>query len=326
MLRTAPEVPENGTILLTGANGYIGSAVGSYLVARGFSVIGLVRSYEAAARIARNGMQPFVMSLDDKDAVKDVASTVDAIVHTASAGPLPDGNIEEMISRSVEAIELLTTISVERSIRLIITSGASMYGDTSHRPANERTKLVTDNFFARLSELEMSLESKRNVTIIRAALVYGRGGSKPLLASLGPMVDCGSLVMASPGHKVSVVHVDDLADLYIKALEKKDVLPVVLGANNIIETEKILLAAADTLNLPREIKTISVERAIQEFSVLGYYTTIDMQIDAAKTKEFMDWQPRHPGIVDEIENRSYQYTLNSCLAPYSSKISNLKET
>lgn len=320
MLRTPAEIKQNGIVFLTGANGYIGATVAQHLIAHGFTVLGLVRTQEGAAMAVANGVLPVIGNLSDKAVVRQAVDQSDAIVHTASAGPLPDGDLRAMIERSVEAIAFLRDLSKEKSIRLVVTSGASMYGDTSQAPAREETKLPEEGFFAELSTLENSLEADENIIILRASLVYGRGASKPLLASIGPMYDAGSLFMAGQGHKVTVVHVDDLAALYVKALTEKEVLPVLLGASEVVETKAILLALADNLGMSDKIEEISPERARQEFSVLGHYSTVDMQLDPSLTQKHLGWQPARSGIIEDIREGSYRHVLGSNLPPYSEKL------
>lgn len=316
MLQAPPKVKPNGTIFLTGANGYIGSAVAQHLIAHGFEILGLVRTQEAASQAIENGMLPIVGQLRDEDTLTEAIQRSDAIIHTASAGPLPDGDMVAMMDRSVAAITFFRDISRQQGIRFINTSGASMYGGI---PANEETKLPTESFFGPLAELENSLEQEEHVAILRSSLVYGRGGSKPILASLGPMYDRGHLVRAEAGHHVSVVHVNDLAALYVRAIAAEKLMPVLLGASKQIETEKILHAAAQNLGLPSEIQEISPEEAMQQFSVLGHYTTTDMTLDATLTKKHLDWQPSRPSIEEDLTTGSYQHQLLSNLKPYSEK-------
>ena len=316
MLRKAPTVKQNGIIFLTGANGYIGSAVAQHLIARGFKVLGLIRSVDGISEAVANGVFPVVGKLQDQEVMTAAINESDAIIHTAAAGPLPDGDIAAMIERSVEAINFFRDISRQKGIRLITTSGASMYGGI---PANEETKLPTESFFAQLAQLENTLEQQEHVAVLRSSLVYGRGSSKPILASLGPMYDLGHVVKAGSGHHVSVVHVDDLAALYVKAITSEKLMPVLLGASEQIETEKILLAAAQNLGLPPEIKEISPEEAMQQFSVLGQYTMASMNLDASLTRKHLDWGPSRLGIVEDLQAGSYKHQLIDKLKPYSEK-------
>lgn len=247
-----------GTVLVTGASGYIGSTITERLVSAGFRVRGLVRSTDGAARAASHGAIPSAVALNEHDEIRRLADGAIAIIHTASAGPLPEPDIEAMIERASANLECLISVSKSHSIRLLVTSGASIYGDTSENPADEETPIPPGTMFGRLGTLEASLHDDPLVGIIRPSLVYGRGGSKPILASIGPMIADGRLVHAKPGTPISVVHVDDLADLYLRALTAERLPSVMLGASQTLPTDDILVAAARSVGMPESFETVGI--------------------------------------------------------------------
>ncbi|MEL6361829.1 MAG: NAD-dependent epimerase/dehydratase family protein [Pseudomonadota bacterium] len=303
------------TLFLTGANGYIGRVVGERLVAAGYRVRGLVRKAEQAPQIVAAGMFPVIGDLLDSDCLDQATHGVDAIVHTASFGPLPEGDLGQQLNTAMRAMSDLAQRSARLGVRLVLTSGGSAYGDRSHAPADETTHLDREGFFGPLAELEESLGQQANITIIRAGIVYGRGASKPLLASLAPIRQLGSAVRVEAGHRVAVVHVDDLADLYVKTVAASAPPPVLIGAADMVETEAIMAAAANILGYEHTARSIPPERAA-DYSVLGIYTSRSMWLNSAVTQSAMAWRPHRMGIEDDIREGSYPPVLHQNLQPF----------
>lgn len=292
-------------IFLTGPTGYIGSAVAERLIAAGHVVRGLVRSDEAAAQAKSRGVVPVPSDLADSDVLRAAVQQADAVVHTAAIGPLPEPDLQAQIDRCRAALDVLVEATEARGIRLVTTSGASFYGDTGTTPVTEASPLVTEGPFATFAEAEMALTDKSHVVIVRPAIVHGRGGSKPMLVSMAGIEARGRAGYVDEDKQVSFVHVDDLADLYVRAVEGDAPGAVLLGAAETLPMTDVMRAAAASMGLPEELDRMEAQAAGEAFAILGFYASMDMRIDASGTRAATGWSPDRPSVVHELREGSY---------------------
>lgn len=294
-------------IFLTGPAGYIGSVVAERLIAAGHAVSGLVRSDEAARRAEALGVRLVRGDLVDADVLRAAVTGADAVIHTAAIGPLPEPDIAAQIARCRNALDVLVEATEARGIRLVTTSGASFYGDTGTTPVTEASPLVTEGPFATFAEAEMALAEKPHVVIVRPAMVHGRGGSKPMLVSMAGIEARGRAGYVDDDKHISFVHVDDLADLYLRAVEGEAPGPVLLGAAETLPIADVMRAAAASLGLPEELDRMEPQAAAEAFAILGFYAGMDMRVDASATRAATGWAPTGPSVVEDLRRGSYAH-------------------
>ncbi len=288
------------TVLLTGATGYVGSVVAEKLRAAGYAVRGLTRSESKVSDLEAKGIEPIVGDVNNADLMAKAAMGVSAIVHTASPNaPKPGESMEQILASAVRANELLADLAAKSSARLIVTSGASLYGPTEGQVVDETTPLRVPPFAAPLAEVETALAEKGRAYILRLGFVYGRNQSAPMRVLADNVRERGAPAIVDPANRLSVVHVDDLADLYVALLEAESPPAVVNGVASILPWPEVMGAIAKAVGNSDEAETISPDEA----ATLGgpaIYMPIDMAVSGYLARRHLGWQPREPDFATDL--------------------------
>jgi nucleoside-diphosphate-sugar epimerase len=201
-------------VFVTGATGFVGTAVAAALARRGHQVAGLARSEEARRKLHERGFQSIEGTLGDAAALAAAAREADAVVHAGATG---DARNAELDTLAVAA--LLDALRGSRK-RFLYTSGVWLYGPTGDVPATEATPLNPPAIVAFRVGVEAAVLDAADdlvTTIVRPGIVYGgrRGIPGMLLANRDSVH-----VVGDGTNRWPLVHVDDLGELYALALEK----------------------------------------------------------------------------------------------------------
>jgi nucleoside-diphosphate-sugar epimerase len=277
-------------ILVTGATGYIGSAVAQALYDAGHEVHGLSHDDTAADTIRRNGWTPAEGDLREVDGLERLATGFEAIVHAANSGGPDAGAVDEGATRA-----LLRGLSRRGGV-FVYTSGAWVLGPgrsdelATPRPA----ELVA--WRAALEREVLRAGGGVKGMVVRPGIVYGRGGGIP------GMLARGDLPVIAPGtQRWPLVHVDDLAQLYVRALAAP--------AGSVLHGITVTMTMAELGLLAAAGRTaseyITLEEARQRFGVFADALALDQDVSAGATRAALDWQPAGPSPVMEFLAGSY---------------------
>jgi nucleoside-diphosphate-sugar epimerase len=236
-------------VLVTGATGYIGSAVASALLKRDHEVIGLARSARSAATLRDRGIEPALGDFGDPAILGPVvgAASVDVVVSAASLGAT-NGDSATTFARDRDAVRAVQAALRGPEQALVFTSGSAVFGVFN---GGEQTNVVYDedspvplpaSTFAPASagvhpllvagfgdSMAARVEAEREVLehpstrgiVIRPGLVYGHGGSYDIPALIRRARERGRAGhLGSGGTTQGYVHIDDLAALYCLAVEQ----------------------------------------------------------------------------------------------------------
>ncbi len=299
--RYVPALQRQGeTVLLTGATGYVGAVVAEKLRAAGYAVRGLTRSPSKAAQLEAMGVAPVVGEVNDASLMASAAKGVSAIVHTATPGaPAPGESMEQMIADAMQATALLADLAATCNARLIVTSGASMYGPTEGQIVDETSPLRVPPFAAPLAQVETALTENGRAYVIRLGVVYGREQSGPMRALIKGIRERGAPAIVNPANRLAVVHVDDAADLYMAILEAETPPAVLNSVTSILPWPEVMGAIAKAAGLSGEPDMLSLEEA----ATLGgpaIYLPVDMAVSGERAKQQMGWQPKGPDFEADI--------------------------
>lgn len=211
-------------IFVTGAAGYIGGSVADRLLALGHHVSGLTRSTEQAERLGRRGIVPVIGSLDDAERLAGAASAADAVIHAASADHWGG------------AVTLVTALEGSGKT-LIHTSGSAVVADGADGKGPTRPPLSEDDAFTpepfRRARVDMNryvrqaaIDKAVRSIVICPTMIYGRGHGLqtesdqiPKLIGLSRQIGKG-VYFGEGSSRYSNVHINDLVDLYLLALDK----------------------------------------------------------------------------------------------------------
>jgi nucleoside-diphosphate-sugar epimerase len=291
-------------VFVTGATGFIGSAVVQELKDNGHEVVGLARSPEAAAALAEEGVTPHRGDLDDPDSLRTGAQAADGVIHTAY---IHDFSQMEMAAQADRrAIETLGQ-ALEGSDRpLVATFGTALIGpgrvvteddsapDGAHpRAANEQLALSFADRGVRVSILRPPPS------------VHGRGdhGFVPMLIDIARSK--GSAAYVGGGdNRWPAVHRLDAATLYRLALESAAAGTVAhaIGEEG-VPTRSIAEAIGRHLDLP--VLSLSEEEAAEHFGWMAMFFGRDVPASSALTRERLGWQPVQQGLIADLDEGHY---------------------
>lgn len=273
-------------ILLTGGTGYIGSALLRALTARGHQVTAAVRSAEAAETVRAAGAHPEIGDLADAAWVEGLAAAAAGVAHTAELGP--DGDDAWLDA-------LLPTL--ERSgAPYVHTGGVWSWGD--NLDISEDAPLAPPALTAWRGAREERVLALATTAVLSPAIVHGGGGGIPNGVIAGSRDRDGAVTLVGDGSQHwATVHVDDLAGLYVLALEQRVTGRVVAASGHNPTVREIGEAAAGPGG------TVRAESADDTRARLGTAFADALLLDQAaygSRARSLGWTPTRPALLDEL--------------------------
>ena len=297
-------------IFLTGATGYVGSTVAEKLRAKRFEVTGLARSEEAAAKLSASGIEPLRGDLNDAESLKKGAKEADAVIHTAFVHDFAD--YDGAVETENAAIAAFADALAGTNKPFIATSGSAFLGDTGETIADEDYPADRNSpFFARAEAetniLRLSAKGVRSVVLRLPLCVYGRGGSSFVPFMIEQAKQVGAANYANSGaEKVSAVHVEDAADLYVLALETGTAKGLYNAAAEAVSLKSLNESIARLLD--SSAKSVSAEALEKQFGAMMFgFLSINNQLSAEKAMSELGWRVKtNKTINEDIEYGSYR--------------------
>ncbi|MGZ4224819.1 MAG: SDR family oxidoreductase [Solirubrobacteraceae bacterium] len=291
-------------VFVTGATGFIGSAVVAELIDAGHDVIGLARSDEAAAAVQAAGAEAHRGALDDLDSLRSGAAAADGVIHTAYIHDF--SQMENAARTDLLAIETLGT-ALEGSDRpMVITTGAALI--KPGQVATEEDSTDPDSHPRLKAEDTAKAFAERGVrtAIVRpGASVHGEGdhGFVPVLIDIARTKGVSAYI-GDGSNRWPAVHRLDAAHLYRLALEKAPAGSVFHAiADEGVPTREIAEIIGRHLDLP--VVSIAPEDAAEHFGWIGMFFAVDAPASSALTQERLGWRPTHPGLIEDLEQGDY---------------------
>ncbi len=293
-------------VFVTGATGFIGSAVAPDLLAAGHQVTGLARSDASAAALIASGAEVQRGSLDDLDSLRAGAAAADGVIHLAFTHDFSDFAAAAQADR--QAIETLGG-ELEGSDRpLVIVSGmlglpAGQVGTERDMP--ESTAAGGPRLAGTQAALALAGRGVRSSIVRLAPTVHGEGDHGFVAALIGIAREKGvSSFIGDGSNRWPAVHRLDAAPLFRLALEHAPARSVLHGvAEEGVPTRRIAEVIGRHLNLP--VVAIAPEDAAGHFGWLGSFFGADAPASSALTRQQMHWQPTHPGLIDDLDQGHY---------------------
>ncbi len=296
-------------IFMTGASGYIGGSVAAALLAAGHEVQGLVRSDERAEEVRARGIEPVLGSLDRAHILWGAARDADAVIHTANA------------DHAQSAWTLLAALEGTGK-RLIHTSGSSIVGtpamgerldpvydeDTPFTPSPGRAARVALD-----AEIRASAEREVHPVIICPSLIYGLGhGVNRHSIQLPWLIETarkrGIASHLGPGENLwANVHIDDLVDLYLLALDQAPAGAFYYAENGENSMRELAAAISRVLGQGGGTAALTPAEAAAEWGEGPAINTMgsNSRVRAVRARRELGWTPRRPSVIEEIETGCY---------------------
>lgn len=306
-------------IFMTGATGYIGTAIVEKLVQAGHQVTGLARSDASAQALENMGAKALRGDLNDGQTLTEAARAADGIIHNAFDMSTRDFAASNAID--AKAVDALLDGLQGSGKPLVYTSGTGVLGDTGSKVYDEETPIATSQLSA-VQALQQRLKVEQRVLnassvrgiVLRPPNVYGRGDGRAvfwLIRAAAQKLGAVPYRVGSGDHRWAFVHVDDLADLFVLAIEKAPAGALFhAGAEAGLRTQDI--AAALSYGMGLGGKTVALENdALVEaigFPPMADYWSSNSQSSSEKARHVLGWKPLHVDLLHEVANSSVEQT------------------
>jgi nucleoside-diphosphate-sugar epimerase len=288
-------------VFLAGATGYIGTAVAERLRAAGHTITGLARSDAAAARLTAAGITPVRGDFSDPGSLGSAARASDGVISLATTY---DAAIDGA------AVDAILDALAGSDKPFVYTSGVWVYGNTGGRVVDETSPQNPVGLVQWRQGIEDRVRKaaprRIRTVVISPAIVYGRGGGIPA-GFVQSARDEGSARYVGTGeNRWPFVHIDDLADLYLLALERAPAGSLLLGAAGQSHTVREVATAASR-GAGAEGRTVSwpLEEARQTLGAYADALALDQQVSGRYAQELLGWRPHRPDVLEDIEHGSY---------------------
>lgn len=290
-------------IFVTGATGFIGSAVVKELLEAGHEVTGLVRTVQGVEALKAIGATPLLGNIDDPDSLHRGAAESDGVIHTAYNH---DFTVPREVAAQADArvIQALGEALVGSDLPLIVTSGTGTVpeGDPAESSPRHACEAMALSFAER---------GVRAAVVRFPPTVHGRGdhGFVPILITIARQRG----VSAYPGdgtNRWAAVHRLDAAHLFRLAVEA-----AVTGVrlNGVGEEGVPVREIAEVIGRHLGLPLVSVprEEAADHFGFLGAFFSMDLPSTSAKTRQIMGWEPAQPGLIADLNEGHYFETASA---------------
>ena len=292
-------------VFLTGANGWIGSAIARDLIADNHTVLGLIRSKERGEAFAAIGGTPVIGSLGDLDVIRNAARDADAIIHTAFG--LDFSKLKEMSEEETRAINAFgdTFAGSDRPIiatgGVLLTPPGEIFREDARPPVDPKFPRASEQSAFALADRGLKAMVVRN-----PRSVHGQSethGFVPMLASIAR--EKGVSAWVGDGDNLwPAVHRLDSARLYTLALQRGvggDAYHAI--AEQGVPFKAIAEAIGRQLGLPS--KSITPEEAEAHFGGLAMFAQGNGPASSEYTRQTLGWEPREIGIVADVQRPDY---------------------
>ncbi|MGW3107613.1 SDR family oxidoreductase [Streptomyces sp. NPDC001100] len=296
-------------VFVTGATGYVGSAVVRELLGAGHEVVGLARSDAAADALTRSGAGVHRGDIADADSLRTGATAADGVIHTANQHISETTDPAARAKTELAAVAAIGAELVGTDRPFVVTSG--VLGRTPGQLLTEETPTVptvaAPRLQVELSVLALSEHGVRSSSVRLAPTVHGRGDARgfvPALIDVARTTGVSAFV-GDGSNRWPSVHRRDAATLYRLALESA---PAGARLHAVAEEGVPFREVARAIGRRLRVPAVSLtsDEASRHFAgFLASFVSIDNPASSALTRQLTGWRPAHPALVPDIEEGHY---------------------
>jgi len=289
-------------VFITGASGFIGSAVATTFAAAGHDVLGLVRTPEKARALEAHEIECVIGSMEDPRSYLERVGACEVLIHCAADYSERNAQLDK---RTIDA--LIGAASAAKAPRLFLyTSGVWVYGDTGAERVSESSPtrppaIAAQRVVHERSVLEHDSGPLRTM-VIRPGCVYGGSGSLTAIWFQSAQREKTARIIGDGANRWAMVHVEDLARFYLRAAES----PLRGEIFNVVDRSRFCVldcarAASHAAGAGGKVESLSAAQALESFGPMAECLAFTQHVDASKAVRLLGWQPRHGGFADGAE-------------------------
>ncbi len=292
-------------VLVTGATGYLGSAIAAALQADGCEVVGTARNAAGADVLRRSGWRVVEADLGDPTTLARAAAEVDGVVHAAAlTGP-------ERAVADRAAVEAMLGALGGRAAAFVYTSGTWGLGHTGDSVATEKwpcRPLPVNAWQLEVEEMVLGAHTGGLRTgVVRPATVHGAGGGA-FAGFVDQVAKRGAVRVIGTGAQIwSTVHRDDVADLYARLVRGIDAGGVFHAASGFsYPVRDLALAAAIAAGGAPRVEEWALDEARARMGPIAESFALTQRVEAQRSRSVLGWVPRGPTALEDLLAGSYR--------------------
>jgi nucleoside-diphosphate-sugar epimerase len=296
-------------IFVTGASGWIGSAVVNDLLAAGHHVVGLARSDAGAATVAARGAEVRRGDIGDLDVLRAAAAESDGVVHLAFRHDVAfNGHFEAAVASDRTAIEALGEVLAGTDRPLAVASGVAGLKPAelaTERDMGEPFPGPGGRILNERAALALAEHGVRSMSVRFAPTVHGDGDNGFVAMVVAADRAAGSAAYVGDGaNRWPAVHRSDAARVVRLGIERAPAGSVLhaVGEEG-VAIRDVAQAIGRGLDLP--VTSIAPEQAADRFGFLAHFLALDLPTSSARTRELLSWEPSGPGLVADLDRGHY---------------------
>lgn len=291
-------------VFLTGATGYIGTAVAEALQKAGHKVSGLARNAEKAKLLEGRGVRAVLGDLLKQETVAAAAGKADGVIHTANTNDANAAGVDTAVVRAI-----LKTLEGSGK-PFIYTSGVWVLGSTGDRVADENTPVNPPPLVAHRPAIEREVLGYKSrgvrAIVIRPAVVYGRGKGMPTAFTQSARETGAARFVGDGQSRWAFVDDDDLAQLYVLALEKAPAGSLYNAAQGpSFLVREVAEAASVGAGAKGKTQAIPLDEARKTMGAFADALVLDQQVSGEKARKELGWAPRAKSVLEDLKAGSY---------------------
>lgn len=289
-------------VFVTGATGFIGSAIVPELIKAGHQVLGLTRSDAGAQSLIAAGAEAHRGSLEDLESLRTGAAISNGVIHCAFIHDF--SKFRENCEIDKRAIEALSSVLAGSDRPLIVSSGTAGVAAPGQVATEDRV-VPKDLPFPRVSEQTALSLKGVSASVMRLPQVHDTVKQGLVTYAIALAREKGVSAYVGDGrNRWAAAHVSDVARLYRLALEKHEA-----GAkyHAVAEEGISMREIAETIGRGLKIPVVSLspEKAVEHFGWLARFAGLDIPASGAKTQQRLGWRPTGPGLIADLEQMNY---------------------
>ncbi|RLU81530.1 3-beta hydroxysteroid dehydrogenase [Streptomyces griseocarneus] len=300
-------------IFVTGASGWIGSAVVPALIDAGHQVAGLARSDTSAAALTAAGAEVVRGTVDDLTVLRNAAAASDGVIHLAFKHDIAfSGDFQGAAEADRRAVDTFGDALADTGRPFVLASG--LIGLAPGRVATERDMPAADgspiSVRSATAQAALALASRgvRSCVVRLSPTCHGEGDNGFMAALVAIARARGvSGYLGDGANRWPAVHRLDAARLFRLAVERAPAGSVLHGvAEEGVAIREVAEVIGRHLDVP--VTSVAPEAAAEHFAWLGTFLGLDTTASNTLTRDLLDWKPTHPGLLEDLDKGHYFHT------------------